>query len=46
MLIRNLMDDYEAGHYNSALNDLSSELEHWFSDHFANMDARLHGALG
>jgi hemerythrin len=44
--IRYLMDEYEAGHYDQALNKLSGELERWFSNHFKKMDARLHGVLG
>jgi hemerythrin len=44
--IRYLMDEYEAGHYDQALHKLAGELETWFSNHFKEMDARLHAALG
>ena len=42
--IRDLMDEYE---HRSAIDEqeLSTRLQTWFSDHFRNMDSRLHKAL-
>lgn len=43
--IRDIMDDYEEGAYESPAADLGVRLERWFGEHFRTHDARLHKTL-
>lgn len=40
--IREIMDDYEEGAYERAMETLGRRLETWFAGHFKTHDARLH----
>jgi hemerythrin-like metal-binding protein len=42
--IRDLMDDYEDGVYVD-VEGFAKKLEPWFSEHFKNRDAKLHGCF-
>lgn len=44
--IRDIMDAYDAGRYLDLEDELGDALRHWFGDHFATADARLHGQIG
>ena len=44
--IREIMDDHDAGLYDSAFETLAEKLQAWFTEHFRTHDARLHGRLG
>ena len=44
--IREIMDRFDAGHFESGEADLGSVLSTWFGHHFRTHDARLHRALG
>ncbi len=44
--IRDIMDDFEAGHYAAYDDALAKAVQHWFVDHFKTKDARLHNVLG
>lgn len=43
--IREIMDSYESGAYEHAIETLSKRLEAWFTVHFKTHDARLHKML-
>lgn len=43
--IRDIMDQYEAGGFEGAVETLGGRLEAWFVDHFRTHDARLHRML-
>lgn len=43
--IREIMDDYEEGMAEESVEDLGSQLENWFGNHFKTQDSRLHKFL-
>lgn len=43
--IRDIVDAYEGGAYATLQGLLSEHMKMWFSDHFRNMDSRLHSFL-
>lgn len=44
--ILDIMDEFEAGHFDNYEDVLSKRLENWFVEHFRTHDAQLHKALG
>ncbi len=44
--IRDIMQDYDAGDFDSLSEELSRRLQNWFVEHFKTKDARLHHMLG
>ncbi len=44
--IRDIMDDFEEGHYQNYDEALSGAVRDWFVNHFKTKDARLHKMLG
>ncbi len=44
--IRDIMDDFSDGQYDSYGQRLADVVHDWFVDHFKNKDARLHDKLG
>lgn len=44
--ILDIMDAYDNGDYRNQLDVFADSVKHWFVDHFATHDARLHHNLG
>lgn len=44
--IRDIMDDFDAGHYADIKEQLAHAVRDWFIGHFKTKDARLHKKLG
>ncbi|MCP4936142.1 MAG: bacteriohemerythrin [bacterium] len=44
--LRDIMDGHHTGSFESMEQDLSNQLEQWFSVHFSTFDIKLHNQLG